>query len=115
MLHVTTTEDYRIIKKKYLMIGMLSDKGNVRKKNEDYIGFYNGGNFQAYIVADGMGGYNAGEIASCLAVKTIINYMKKSKSLDSIKSQIIEAIKLANEKIFKLSSENMRFKKWEQL
>ena len=45
-------------------IGCLSDKGNVREINEDYVDFYISDDFQLYVIADGMGGHNAGEIAS---------------------------------------------------
>ena len=31
--------------------------------------------FKIYLVADGMGGHNAGEIASKIAVKSIIDYL----------------------------------------
>ncbi|MDP6437131.1 MAG: Stp1/IreP family PP2C-type Ser/Thr phosphatase [Gammaproteobacteria bacterium] len=48
----------------------LSDTGKVRDHNEDAIG----SNLDAglYVLADGMGGYNAGEVASSIAVKTVI-------------------------------------------
>ncbi len=46
-----------------------SDTGKVRKYNEDYIG----GNesLGLAVLADGMGGYQAGDVASRMAVKTI--------------------------------------------
>lgn len=47
----------------------LTDTGRVRDHNEDAIG----SNLEAglYVLADGMGGYNAGEVASSIAVKTV--------------------------------------------
>jgi len=47
----------------------LTDTGRVRDHNEDAIG----SNAEAglYVLADGMGGYNAGEVASSIAVKTV--------------------------------------------
>ena len=92
------------------MVGMLSDKGAIRNKNQDSIGFYYGDNFEVYIVADGIGGNNAGEIASYLAVKTIINNIKKFKIIDNAKSQIIESIQLANKKIYQLASKKLEYK-----
>ena len=48
----------------------LTDPGKVRERNEDYVG----SDIDAglLVLADGMGGYNAGEIASQRAVKSIL-------------------------------------------
>ena len=54
-----------------------SDKGQERKVNQDSYGYYlaeSGMGF--FIVADGMGGYNAGEVASANAVDSFINKAK---------------------------------------
>ena len=48
-----------------------TDIGHHRSTNEDYFEM----NDYLYVLADGMGGHNAGEIASKLAVKNIMNYM----------------------------------------
>ncbi len=57
------------------MVGIKSDAGNVRELNEDYASFIEDERFKIYLVADGMGGHNAGEIASNLAVKSIMRYL----------------------------------------
>ncbi|AKN29418.1 protein phosphatase [Clostridium carboxidivorans P7] len=91
------------------MVGMLSDIGNVRKINEDSVGFYQNENFDIYVIADGMGGHNAGEVASKLAVDTTIDYVKSFVSfisIESMKDTLKSGIKLANEKIFSLSKSN---------
>ncbi|WP_123054114.1 Stp1/IreP family PP2C-type Ser/Thr phosphatase [Clostridium sp. JN-1] len=85
------------------MVGMLSDVGNYRKINEDYLGFYSKDDYNIYIIADGMGGHNAGEVASKLAVDTTIEYIKSLSLIDDMESVLIEGIKLANKKIFELS------------
>ncbi len=36
------------------MLGILSDIGNVREINEDFVDYYQGDRFKIYIVADGM-------------------------------------------------------------
>lgn len=91
------------------MVGILSDIGNVRKINEDFVDFYENDSFRIYVVADGMGGHNAGEVASKLAVETTISYMKSLEDIGEIESALKASIKVANEKIFKLakSSESL--------
>jgi serine/threonine protein phosphatase PrpC len=54
----------------------LSDVGRVREHNEDTIGV--DGDIGLMVLADGMGGYNAGEVASGIAVKTIMSLVKES-------------------------------------
>lgn len=88
------------------MVGILSDIGNVRKINEDYVGFYEGNGASIYVIADGMGGHNAGEVASKLAVETTISYIKSLDNIDNMENHLIESIKLANKKIFELSKMN---------
>jgi len=52
----------------------LTDTGKVREHNEDMIGAE--ADIGLFVLADGMGGYNAGEVASGIAVKTIINLVR---------------------------------------
>ena len=47
----------------------LSDRGPVRKSNED--SYISDPGLKLFVVADGMGGHSAGEVASNLAVETI--------------------------------------------
>jgi PPM family protein phosphatase len=54
----------------------LSDVGRVREHNEDTIGVDT--DIGLMVLADGMGGYNAGEVASGLAVKTIMSLVKEA-------------------------------------
>lgn len=51
----------------------ITDTGRVREHNEDAIGT----NMDAglLVLADGMGGYNAGEVASGIAVKTVLEFV----------------------------------------
>ena len=63
------------LKGKLQCVGM-TDTGRVREHNEDTIAF--DGNIGLLVLADGMGGYNAGEVASGIAVKTIVNLVREA-------------------------------------
>jgi PPM family protein phosphatase len=63
------------LKGKLQCIG-LSDTGRVREHNEDTIAW--DANMGLLVLADGMGGYNAGEVASGIAVKTIVNLVREA-------------------------------------
>src|SRR6516225_3555388 len=53
----------------------LTDTGKVREHNEDTIAY--DADIGLLVLADGMGGYNAGEVASGIAVKTIVNLVRE--------------------------------------
>ncbi|MBU3126522.1 Stp1/IreP family PP2C-type Ser/Thr phosphatase [Clostridium tagluense] len=88
------------------MLGVLSDVGNVRKTNEDSVGYFECSDFGIYAVADGMGGHNAGEVASELAIKVIIEYVKANQYGSDLKEVLSEGIKHANKKIYDMASED---------
>ena len=54
----------------------MTDTGRVRDHNEDAIGSIH--EIGLWVLADGMGGYNAGEVASGIAVKTILDLVRES-------------------------------------
>lgn len=93
-----------------LNIEALSHIGKVRKLNEDNCGFYNCDEYSFAVVADGMGGHRAGEVASKMAVDIVGEYivlnMKKDLDKFQVKELIIKAFKKANEKIYNYSCEN---------
>ncbi len=56
----------------------LSNKGKVRGNNEDFFYVPEKDGIQVFVVCDGMGGENAGEIASALAVSEIVVYIEEN-------------------------------------
>ena len=74
-----------------------TDIGKARDMNQDcyYISSPED-NLKLYIIADGMGGYNGGEIASTLAVNSAKNYIQNNfESIELSKIEIQELIKNA--------------------
>ncbi|GAA0495266.1 protein-serine/threonine phosphatase PrpC [Salinibacillus aidingensis] len=67
------------------MLGnFLTDTGHVRSHNEDSGGIYfNQQNQMLAIVADGMGGHSAGDVASSLATTELHNRWKNTESITS--------------------------------
>lgn len=87
------------------MSGMLSDIGNIRETNEDSLGYHEDIEKKIYIVADGMGGHNAGEVASKLAVDTTIEYINSICSLEDLERTLREAVNFTNKKIYEAARE----------
>ena len=89
----------------------ITDIGRRRKINQDYV--YTSevpvGNLpNLFIVADGMGGHNAGDFASKVTVETMLRTIGSSK--ESNPGAIFgEAISAANECVHRIASENPEF------
>jgi serine/threonine protein phosphatase PrpC len=54
----------------------VTNTGRVRKTNEDCFALDQ--DVQLYVVADGMGGHNAGEVAARLAVDTVVEFIRET-------------------------------------
>ncbi|WP_461612186.1 Stp1/IreP family PP2C-type Ser/Thr phosphatase [Clostridium sp. Marseille-QA1073] len=91
------------------LIGIQSDVGNKRSLNEDFVGYFEEDSMAIYGIADGMGGHNAGEVASKLALEIVIGYIKEHKDEEPEKT-LVEAINKANHNVYKhaLLNENYR-------
>ncbi|MBE6060694.1 MAG: Stp1/IreP family PP2C-type Ser/Thr phosphatase [Clostridium sulfidigenes] len=85
------------------MLGIETDVGNKRTFNEDSVGYYEEEDFGIFVIADGMGGHNAGEVASKIAIDTIIEYVINHKKDRSEEEILNEAILSANRKIYRES------------
>src|SRR5262245_38798017 len=86
-----------------LNIGKHTDLGNYRENNEDAIEVKVFPDMTICIVADGMGGQAAGEIASKRAVEVVPRELRKSltstSTADETSGAIRQAIVQANEEI----------------
>lgn len=86
----------------------ITDIGRKRKINQDYIFTSEkpiGNLSNLFIVADGMGGHNAGDYASKYTVETIVEEVEKSFEKNAVK--ILEkAINIANDHIRQKASED---------
>ena len=87
----------------------ITDIGKKRKLNQDYV--YTSerpvGNLpNVFIVADGMGGHNAGDYASKYTVETIVREIAASFEVNPEKI-LAKAIEVANEDIIRLARENV--------
>lgn len=78
-----------------------TDRGKVRELNEDSFGY----NDNIYVVADGMGGHQAGEVASAIAVETIL----KTAITGEIKAALKKTLAEANQTIFTQSEQSKEF------
>ncbi len=90
-------------------IGAMSHIGKVRDINEDSYCVLEK-DYDLFIVADGLGGHSAGEVASLLAVDNIrdhiIKYISVNMEKQLIKGIIYEAFNKANEDIYLHAKEN---------
>jgi serine/threonine protein phosphatase PrpC len=100
-----------------IQAGARTDIGRVRKNNEDC--FAIDPSLQLYVLSDGMGGQAHGEVASNLAVQTILTHCRQaekspatpifgqtSTEVSERTNRLASAIHLANRKIFESAVSN---------
>ena len=95
------------------MIGFgKTDLGSARANNEDSIFVSNEGVGpleNLYIISDGMGGHNAGEVASGKAIEFFVEHIKTHEGNptgDGILALMTEAVRYANSSVYSISCQN---------
>ena len=88
------------------MVAILTDVGNSRSLNEDFASYIEKDDYSVYVVADGMGGHNAGEVASRMASVGIVEYIYHHFNDIEKEKLLRRAVKKVNLDVFNHSKEN---------
>src|SRR5712692_8557326 len=112
MVVPTLREISALAKQLRLDVAQLTDVGRKREHNEDNMAFVipkdslvMASKGALFVVADGLGGHAAGEVASEIAVNTVSNMYYQDESDDVIGS-LLHAIRRANAAINQKAAEN---------
>ena len=101
----------------HIQAGARTDVGRVRKNNEDFYSI--DPSLQLYVLSDGMGGEAHGEVASKLAVQTVLTHCRQAENsratpifgesstdVSERTNRLASAIHLANRKVFEEAASN---------
>jgi len=101
----------------FIQAGARTDLGRVRKNNEDCYSIDS--SLQLYVLSDGMGGEAHGEVASQLAVQTVLTHCRQAENsratpifgesspdVSERTNRLASAIHLANRKVFETATSN---------
>lgn len=88
-----------------------TDIGNVRRNNEDSFGYDT--DHKLYVVCDGMGGMAAGEVASSMAVRALIESFASSAAAGEsapVEERLLRALREANRQVHQAGLEDARLR-----
>lgn len=88
--------------------GARSDQGKVRNSNEDAC--IANLPSKTFLVADGMGGHAAGEIASQIAASTVEEFLTKSDSDSNSENLLRQAVEEANTRVYETQMEKPEYR-----
>jgi len=101
---------------RFLRVAGLTDVGQEREHNEDSFGILP--QFNLYVVADGMGGHRAGDVASKMAIEAVKDFFQATEkeditwpfhfdpNLPFAVNRLVTAIQVANNRIYQASLKN---------
>lgn len=91
-----------------LIYAMLSDRGHVRRSNEDACAALPA--FGAFVVCDGMGGAAGGEIASHLAAETFLSHLAPTNggSQAGVQARMKAAVQAANQAVYQQARHSLQ-------
>jgi serine/threonine protein phosphatase PrpC len=82
----------------------VTDVGCVREGNEDAVGCWPHEDGLLFAVADGLGGHNAGELASSLAIEVLAQEMARASQSWPVAKRLKRAVQEANLRIYNKAS-----------
>ncbi|WP_324823716.1 Stp1/IreP family PP2C-type Ser/Thr phosphatase [Sinanaerobacter sp. ZZT-01] len=94
-----------------LRVGFKTDRGRQRSNNED--AFFIMPAQRVYIVADGVGGHNSGEIASRFVVQQIAEYVAKNhipatNGEEELKQYLLKCLRQVNRQLYEMAKESQK-------
>lgn len=96
-----------------LQIHQVTDTGLVRENNEDSIKTFTfvnkGKEIFCLAVADGIGGHQAGDVASKLAVSELEKYLNADNEIEDLEKALVTAINTINNYVFQMSTTNEKY------